>query len=150
MNRLKQERARRATVPRAASIVARLRTFGILKLIGMMIGLGLVMGFMSIYLIPTAVRVGVPAPMADKLPYLGFACGALVGLSAAVSHAAMLALQIGLAIPLILFALLGSVLSIVLGLMGTIAVLDILLTVGAVGMVFLLIIVGLGKLSERK
>lgn len=106
------------------------------------------MGIVSVHLIPAAVRAGVPPPIADKLPFLGFACGLLVGFSAAVSHAAMEALKIGLAIPLTLFALAGSALAFVMSFLWALVFLDVALIAAAITVVFVVAVAGLNKLYE--
>ena len=52
----------------------------------MMFGLGVVLGIASVHLIPVALRLGLAPRLADRLPYLGFASGLLIGGSAAVSR----------------------------------------------------------------
>lgn len=128
------------------SVFARLRRFGFLKLSGLALALGLVMGILSVHLIPYTVRAGVPPLIADKQPYLGFLCGVLIAFVAAVSRAVMGALQIGLAIPLIFFALLGWGLSVVMGLLWSLAVLDVALPAAAIVGTCVLLAAGLSKL----
>gem|GEM_PF-2664003 len=131
---------------RDVSTLARLRKFGFLKLLGLVLTLGIAMGILSVHLIPYTVRAGVPPPMADKLPYLGLFCGVLVGFAAAVSRVAMDALQIGLAIPLTLFALLGWLLSVVMSMMWSVALLEFALPAGAIIGALVLLVAGLCKL----
>jgi hypothetical protein len=149
MNRLKRMQAEKEAVPQDASVFMQLRRFGIFKLLGIMFALGFILGIVSVHLIPIAVRTGLPPPMADKLPYWGFACGALVGFSAAVSHAAMKTLKIGLAIPLLLFALIGSVLSVVMSVLWAIAFLDVALIAAAITGVFVVLLAGVAKLHDN-
>ncbi len=146
MNRRKRNDGKVEALARDVSMLAPLRKFGFMKLLGLLFALGMAMGILSVHLIPYTVRAGVPPPMADKLPYLGFFCGVLVGFAAAVSRAAMDALQIGLAIPVTLFALLGWALSVVLSMMWSIALLDLALPAVALIGVCGLLVAGLAKL----
>ncbi len=115
----------------------------------MMFGLGVVLGIASVHLIPVALRLGLAPRLADRLPYLGFASGLLIGGAAAVSRAAMQALQIGLAIPLAVFALLGCVLSVLLSLLWAVALLDVLLIGALVSAGFALVVVLGNVVYER-
>ncbi len=146
--RLQQLRAKRDA--RAdGSVFARLRRFGVWKLLFMMVGLGIVLGIASVNLIPLALRLGLAPRVADKLPYVGFAGGLLIGLAAAVSQAAMQALQIGLAIPLAVFALLGCALSVLLSLLWAVALADVLLIGVLASAVFAVVVVLVKVACER-
>ena len=102
----------------------------------------------TVHLIQPAISVGMSLRVANNLPFLGFAVGALVILCAALSHAAMEALKIGLAIPLLLFALMGSVLAVVGSLLGALMFLDVaLIGLVATGL-FALVLVALNKVIE--
>ena len=83
--RLEQLRAKRGARA-GGSVFERLRRFGVWKLLFMMFGLGVVLGIASVHLIPVALRLGLAPRLADRLPYLGFASGLLIGGSAAVSR----------------------------------------------------------------
>lgn len=76
--RLEQLRAKRGARA-GGSVFERLRRFGVWKLLFMMFGLGVVLGIASVHLIPVALRLGLAPRLADRLPYLGFASGLLIG-----------------------------------------------------------------------
>ncbi len=149
MNRMQRLKAERAAGQQTRSVLQRLRRFGVAKLLALMLGLGLVLGIATVHGIPFAVRLGMTARLADKLPYLGFASGLLIGISAAVSHAAMQALQIGLAIPLIVFAALGSLMAFVLSVLWAVATLQLLLVSALVSAIFVVAIVAFQAVVER-
>jgi hypothetical protein len=54
--------------------------------------------FATVHLIPLAIRIGVPEPVADNLPFLGFFAGALGGVAAALSKGVRNALAIGFSV----------------------------------------------------
>jgi hypothetical protein len=148
VNRRTRWDAEKEGLPTDASIVARLRRFGIFKLLALMFVAGLFMLIATVHMIQPAISVGMSPRVADKLPFLGFALGALVIFCAAISRAAMEALKIGLAIPLILFALLGSALAVVASVLGALAFLDVaLIAIAATGL-FVLVLAGIGKLVD--
>jgi hypothetical protein len=148
VNRLKRWSAEKEASPADVSIVARLRRFGIFKLLVLMFVAGFFMLITTVHMIQPAISVGMSPRVADKLPFLGFALGALVIFCAAISHAAMEALQIGLAIPLILFALAGSAMAVVMSALWALAFLDVALIAAAATVLFVLAVAGLGKLYE--
>jgi hypothetical protein len=134
----------------SGSVFTRLRRFGLIKLVLLMLGLALALGIASVHLIPLVTRLGLSPRLADKLPYLGFASGLLVGLLAPVSHALMLTLQIGLVLPLLAFALLGSVLSVLASALWAIAMLDALLIGALVTVAFVPVLMLLDAAFRRK
>ncbi len=138
----------KAALPSDASIVARLRRFGIFKLLALMFAAGFLMLIVSVHLIPFAVRLGISSRVADKLPYVGFACGMAVIFCAAISSAAMEVLEIGLLIPLTLFALAGGALAFVMSLLWALAFLDVALIAAVVTVAFVVAVAGLNKLYE--
>jgi hypothetical protein len=144
MNRVQRYRAEKARGK--ASVIARLAVFGIGKLIALMLGLSVAIGLGSVHLIPLAVKAGLAPPVADKLPYAGFVAGALIGLAAAISRAVMDALQIGLAVPLALVAVAGSLLAVISSALWTIAYIDAFLVAAALLAVFALVAFVLDKL----
>jgi hypothetical protein len=56
-----------------------------LKGLGLALGVGLALGWVAVFLIPSARSLGLPEARAQKLPYVGFAIGAAWGMLAAVS-----------------------------------------------------------------
>ncbi len=142
MNRMQRVRAERQL-----TLVGRLRRFGVFKILGLMLLLGALMGASFVYLIPTAARLGMSPRMAGKLPYLGFVGGLLVGFSAPLSRVVMQSLQIGVALPLLVFAVIGSALSVVAGLVWAIELVALLPYMAALAAVFVLIVLLLDKLS---
>ncbi len=138
----------KAALPPDASIVARLRRFGLFKLLALMFAAGFLMLIVSVHLIPFAVRLGISPRVADKLPFVGFACGMLVIFCAAISSAAMEVLKIGLLIPLTLFGLAGGALAFVMSFLWALAFLDVALIAAAVTVVFVVAVAGLNKLYE--
>lgn len=124
-----------ANAERALTVVGRLRRFGLFKMLGLMLLLACTLGIASVHLIPTLVRLGLSARTADKLPYFGFLVGLLIGCSAPLSRAVMLSLQVGLAVPLLLSAVLGSVLSVIAGLAWAIEMAELLPIVAVVAVV---------------
>lgn len=145
-DRLKAEKA--AALSANISVVGRLRRFGIFKLLALMFVTGFFMMLATVHLIQPAISVGMSPQVANNLPFLGFAVGALVILCAALSHAAMEALEIGLAIPLQLFALMGLVLAVVGSVLGALMFLDVaLIGLVATGL-FALVLVALNKVIE--
>ena len=144
MNRIQQYRAEKARGN--ASMFARLAAFGSGKLLALMFGLSLAVGLGSAHLIPIAVKGGLAPTLADKLPFAGFAAGALIGLAAAISRAVMDALQIGLAIPLALVAVLGSLLAAISSALWAIAYIDAFLVAAGLVAVFSLVVLALDKL----
>ena len=93
-------------------------------------------------------RLGISPRVADKLPYVGFACGMAVIFFAAISSAAREVLKIGLLIPLTLFALAGGALAFVMSFLWALAFLDVALIAAAVTVVFVVAVAGLNKLYE--
>ncbi len=146
MNRVQQYRAAKARGN--ASILARLAAFGFGKLLALMLGLSVAVGLGSVHLIPLAIKAGLSPPLADKLPFAGFAAGALIGLAAAISRAVMDALQIGLAIPLALVAVLGSLLAAISSALWAIAYIDAFLVAAALMAVFAVVAFVLDKLLK--
>jgi hypothetical protein len=55
------------------------------RTLGIMLGLGIALGWASVFLIPTAERLGLSHAMANRLPFLGFFLGASWGLGITVS-----------------------------------------------------------------
>ena len=146
--RREAEKARAETKPGNTSVVRRLREFGIIKLLVLMFVLGFFLMLATVHLIQPAIKLGMSPRVADNLPFLGFALGAMVMFCAAISHAAMTVLQIGLAIPLMLFALAGSALAVIASVLGAIAFLDVALIAAAATVVFMLIVATLGKVVD--
>jgi hypothetical protein len=50
-----------------------------------MLGLGLLLGWLSVYLIPLATRAGLSETAANRLPFLGFFLGVALGVASVVS-----------------------------------------------------------------
>jgi hypothetical protein len=146
--RWEAEKAKAGAKGTNTSIVRRLREFGIIKLLVLMFVAGFFMLIATVHLIQPAISVGMSPRVADNLPFLGFALGALAIFCAAISHAAMEALQIGLAIPLILFALVGCVLSVIATVLWTLAFLDVALIAMAATAIFVLVLAVLSKLVD--
>ena len=144
MNRVQQYRAEKAKGN--ASVLGRLAAFGFGKLLALMFGLSIAVGLGSVHLIPLALKAGVAPPVADKLPYAGFAAGAIVGLAAAISRAVMDALQIGLAIPLTLVAALSLLLAAVSSALWAIAYMDAFFVAAGLMALFALVAFVLDKL----
>lgn len=64
-----------------------------------MLGLGIVLGWASVFLIPLCVRVGVAEHTANRLPFLGFFLGLAWGLASAVSRTAKSLLSFAVLVP---------------------------------------------------
>lgn len=64
------------------------REISVGKTIGAMLGLGLVLGWASIFAIPTLVRLGISPPTASRAPFAAFALGNVWGLALAFSNGA--------------------------------------------------------------
>jgi hypothetical protein len=141
MNRMQQARAERQL-----TIFGRLRRFGLFKIVGLMLLLGVLMGIAFVHLIPFFMRLGVPPRVADKLPYFGMAGGLLVGFSAPLSREVMVTLQIGMALPMLAFAVIGTALSMVAGLVWAIELLALLPVIAGLTVVLVLIILVMDRL----
>lgn len=141
MNRMQQARAERQL-----TIVGRLRRFGLFKIAGLMLLLGVLMGIAFVHLMPVFMRLGLSPRLADKLPYLGLAGGLLVGLCAPLSREVMVALQIGMALPMLVFAMVGTALSLVAGLVWAIELLALLPVIAGLMIVLVLIILAMDRL----
>jgi hypothetical protein len=88
--------------------------------LGLALGVGLALGWVSVFLIPRAITLGLPEARAQELPYVGFAIGAVWGMLAAVSKTAKDLLFAVVAVPITgavfyLFGLLLSGLLLVIG-----------------------------------
>jgi hypothetical protein len=57
-------------------------TFG--RLVAWTIGLGIVVGWLSIYAIPFTIEAGLEADVAQKVPFVGFLVGAQLGVATAL------------------------------------------------------------------
>ncbi len=148
MDQEKRRNAGNERLPAKVSVFARLRKFGLIKLLVLMFLAGFFMLIATVHLIQPAIRMGMSPRVADNLPFLGFAMGALVIFCAAISHAFMEALQIGLAIPLLLFALVGSALAVVASVLGALVLLDAALIAAVATGLFTLVVVVAGKLMD--
>lgn len=56
------------------------------KTAGLMLLLAVVLGWFSVFLIPVAIRLGLAAPIADKIPFVGFFTGLVWGLGIGISR----------------------------------------------------------------
>lgn len=82
------------------------RGAGVGKTLAVMLGLGIVLGWASIFAIPTLKQLGIPAAAADKLPYLAFVTGVVWGAGTFLSKGAAAAVGY-LAAPVVVGAVFG-------------------------------------------
>jgi hypothetical protein len=148
-NRLKRWQLQQVALAANAPVGARLRHLGVLKLLGLMLALGFGIGLLSVHLIPLAVRAGMSPPVADKLPYVGLACGLLIGLAAAASRAVMTTLQVGISVPLGVGAMFVGGAAYLVSFLWLVALLDVFLIAAAVLLVFLFVLGLLGVANDR-
>jgi hypothetical protein len=88
------------------------RTITALKGLGLALVVGLALGWVAVFLIPSARSLGLPEARAQKLPYFGFAIGAVWGMLAIVSKTSKDLLFAVVAVPVTgaVFYLLGLLL----------------------------------------
>ncbi len=66
------------------SVWDRLCAFGWFNLIGLMLGLGVVFAWASVFWVPNLKRWGVPIQMADRVPFAAFFCGVAWGFAVSI------------------------------------------------------------------
>jgi hypothetical protein len=65
-----------------------------------MLGLGIVLGWAAVFLIPLGVRMGIPERAANRLPFLGFFLGLGLGLASALSRTVKGVLSYAVLVPI--------------------------------------------------